>query len=104
MEDGLREPGAGGGRALTPDDLLWREELGEVALSPDGRWLAYVVKRPRATARFHKYEIAAVRPMSRRRVVSRQVDDPSPATGVACVQRSPRIWKACISPRMRRSK
>jgi Tol biopolymer transport system component len=29
------------------------EELGEVALSPDGRWLAYVVKRPRATAQFH---------------------------------------------------
>ena len=56
MEGGLRTPGAGGGRALTPDDLLWREELGEVALSPDGRWLAYVVKRPRATATFHKYD------------------------------------------------
>jgi len=41
---------------LTVDDLLRLEELGEVALSPDGRWLAYVVKRPRSMARFHKYD------------------------------------------------
>jgi len=32
------------------------EEFGEVALSPDGRWLAYVLKRPRSTATFHKYD------------------------------------------------
>ena len=32
------------------------EELGELALSPDGRWLAYVVKRSRATANFHKHD------------------------------------------------
>jgi dipeptidyl aminopeptidase/acylaminoacyl peptidase len=38
---------------LTVDHLMRLEELGEVALSPDGRWLAYVVKRPRATAQFH---------------------------------------------------
>jgi hypothetical protein len=35
------------GHRLTPDDLLRREEIGEVALSPDGRLLAYVLKRPR---------------------------------------------------------
>ncbi len=27
-----------------------------MAFSPDGRWLAYVVKRPRSTATFHKYD------------------------------------------------
>ncbi len=43
-------------RRLTPKDLLRREELGEVALSPDGRRLAYVVKRPRLSAAFHKHE------------------------------------------------
>jgi len=32
------------------------EELGEVALSPDARWLAYVLKRPRSTATFHKHD------------------------------------------------
>jgi dipeptidyl aminopeptidase/acylaminoacyl peptidase len=52
----LTAPGADRQGPLTPDDLLRLEELGEVALSPDGRWLAYVVKRPRATARFHKYD------------------------------------------------
>jgi len=41
---------------LTVDDLLRLEEFGEVALSPDGRWLAYVVKRPRSMARFHKHD------------------------------------------------
>ncbi len=46
-------------RALTTDDLLELEELGEVALSPDGRWLAYVVKRPRLTATFLKYDFLA---------------------------------------------
>ncbi len=46
-------------RRLTVDDLLKLEEVGEVALSPDGRWLAYVLKRPRSTARFHKYDFLA---------------------------------------------
>jgi len=46
-------------RPLTPDDLLRREEVGEVALSPDGRWLAFVVRRPRLTASFHKYDFLA---------------------------------------------
>ena len=40
-------------RPLTPDDLQRREELGHVTLSPDGRWLAYVVRRARSTAAFH---------------------------------------------------
>lgn len=59
MEEGLRSPGAGGGRALTPDDLLSLEELGEASLSPDGRWLAYVVRRARSTATFHKHDFLA---------------------------------------------
>ena len=37
-------------RPFTPDDLMLLEEIGEVALSPDGQWLAYVIKRPIATA------------------------------------------------------
>ena len=43
-------------RPLTVEDLLRLEEFGEMALSPDGRWLAYVLKRPRLTAKFHKYD------------------------------------------------
>ncbi|MDQ4049449.1 MAG: hypothetical protein M3131_08735, partial [Actinomycetota bacterium] len=56
MEAELRAPGAGQKRPLTTGDLLRLEELGEVALSPDGRWLAYVVKRSRSSASFHKYD------------------------------------------------
>lgn len=37
-------------RPLAPDDLFRLEELGQIALSPDGKWLAYVVRRPKATA------------------------------------------------------
>lgn len=43
-------------RPLTPHDLSGLEELSGPALSPDGRWLAYVRKRPRRTATFHKYD------------------------------------------------
>jgi len=43
-------------RALRPRDLLNVEELGEAALSPDGRRLAYVLRRPRSTATFHKHD------------------------------------------------
>lgn len=40
-------------RPLTPDDLFKLEEVGQVALSPDGQWLAYVIKRSKATALIH---------------------------------------------------
>jgi dipeptidyl aminopeptidase/acylaminoacyl peptidase len=40
-------------RPLTPDDLFKLEEVGQVALSPDGQWLAYVVRRAKATALIH---------------------------------------------------
>lgn len=40
-------------RPLTPDDLFRLEELGQVALSPDGQWLAYVIRRPKSTALVH---------------------------------------------------
>ena len=43
-------------RPLTPRDLSGLEELPEAVLSPDGRRLAYVRKRPRRTAPFHKYD------------------------------------------------
>ena len=59
MEVELGSSGGGRRRRLTVDHLLQLEELGEVALSPDGRWLAYVVKRPRSTAKFHKYDFLA---------------------------------------------
>jgi len=46
-------------RPLTPDDLLALERFGakgalpDVALSPDGRYIAYVLQRPRSTAAVH---------------------------------------------------
>jgi dipeptidyl aminopeptidase/acylaminoacyl peptidase len=43
-------------RRLTPHDLSCLEELPEAALSPDGRWLAFVRKRPRRTTTFHKHD------------------------------------------------
>ena len=43
-------------RCLTPHDLSGLEALSAAALSPDGRWLAYVRTRPRRTATFHKYD------------------------------------------------
>ena len=43
-------------RPLTTGDLLRLEQLGDVALSPDGSWLAFVVKRSRSSAKFHKYD------------------------------------------------
>jgi dipeptidyl aminopeptidase/acylaminoacyl peptidase len=44
-------------RPLTPQDLSGLEELPGAALSPDGTWLAYLRKRPRHTAAFHKYDL-----------------------------------------------
>lgn len=41
---------AGQGRPLTPDDLFKLTELGNAAISPDGKWVAYVIKRPKITA------------------------------------------------------
>lgn len=37
-------------RPLTTDDLYSVEEIGQTAISPDGEWLAYVIKRPRSSA------------------------------------------------------
>lgn len=45
-----------GPRLLTAHDLSCLEELSEPALSPDGRRLAYVRKRARNTATFHKHD------------------------------------------------
>ncbi len=42
-------------RAMTVDDVLRLEELGDVAFSPDGAWLAYVVKRAK-TVTYHKWD------------------------------------------------
>jgi dipeptidyl aminopeptidase/acylaminoacyl peptidase len=42
-------------RPMTPDDVLRLEELGDLALSPDGMWLAYVVKRAK-TVTYHKWD------------------------------------------------
>lgn len=42
-------------RALTPDDILRLEELGDVTFSPDGTWLAYVVRRAK-TVTYHKWD------------------------------------------------
>ncbi|MDQ6778407.1 MAG: hypothetical protein M3071_19795, partial [Actinomycetota bacterium] len=56
MQVKLTTPGAARTGRLTVDDLLRLEDLGGVALSPDGRWLAFVRQRPRLTAAFHKYD------------------------------------------------
>src|SRR5258708_32174072 len=46
-------------RPFTPDDMFRLEELPntfaspDVALSPDGQWLAYVLLRPKSTAIHH---------------------------------------------------
>lgn len=37
-------------RPLTTDDLFKLEEIGQTAISPDGEWLAYVIKRSRESA------------------------------------------------------
>src|SRR5258707_11902594 len=37
-------------RSMTPDDLCRLETVGEITVSPDGAWVAYVLKRPRDTA------------------------------------------------------
>ena len=42
-------------RPLIPDDLMRLEEVGDAAFSPDGKWLAYVVKRSKKTT-FHKWD------------------------------------------------
>ena len=38
-------------KRLTTDDVFHLEELGKVAFSPDGKWLAYVLKRPKIEAK-----------------------------------------------------
>jgi dipeptidyl aminopeptidase/acylaminoacyl peptidase len=42
-------------RPMTPDDVLRLEEVGDVSFSPDGNWLAYVVKRAK-TVTYHKWD------------------------------------------------
>ena len=42
-------------RPMAPDDVLRLEELGDVAFSPDGTWLAYVVRRAK-TVTYHKWD------------------------------------------------
>jgi dipeptidyl aminopeptidase/acylaminoacyl peptidase len=41
-------------RPMTVDDIFKLKEIGSVAVSPDGQWLAYVLKRPRAQAVHYK--------------------------------------------------
>src|SRR5580704_1577590 len=43
-------------KTLTPDDLFRLEEIGAEVLSPDGQWLAYVLRRPKVTAINHKHD------------------------------------------------
>src|ERR1051325_5657449 len=40
-------------RTLWPDDLMSIDEIGEVAISPDGQTIAFVRRRPRLSA--HEY-------------------------------------------------
>ncbi len=40
-------------KTLTVDDLLLLESIGRTALSPDGRFLAFVVQRPKMAAKTH---------------------------------------------------
>jgi hypothetical protein len=45
---------AGERRPMTVEDLFTIEQLGEIAASPDGEWLAVVVKRARTTREVYK--------------------------------------------------
>src|SRR5687767_12324768 len=58
-----RSQTAPNGRAMTPDDLLTRQTLGETALSPDGKWVAIVVERPRKAG--ESYERGYLRGLER---------------------------------------
>ncbi|HLA10594.1 MAG TPA: prolyl oligopeptidase family serine peptidase [Pyrinomonadaceae bacterium] len=40
-------------RPLTSDDVFRIEELSDVKISPDGKWLAYVIKRPKSAIKDH---------------------------------------------------
>jgi dipeptidyl aminopeptidase/acylaminoacyl peptidase len=42
-------------RPMTPDDLFRMEDVGDVVFSPDGNWLAYVLKRAKSVT-FHKWD------------------------------------------------
>jgi dipeptidyl aminopeptidase/acylaminoacyl peptidase len=46
-------------RPLTPDDLFRLEEVGAVVVSPDGNWVAYVLKRAKSTAKNFKQDFLA---------------------------------------------
>lgn len=43
-------------RHITTGDLFRMEQLDDTAVSPDGKWLAYVLKRPKMTATHHKLD------------------------------------------------
>ena len=43
-------------RHMTVEDLFRLEEIGDTTLSPDGKWLAYVVRRPKASAAHFKQD------------------------------------------------
>lgn len=51
------------GRAMTPEDLLTRQALRETVLSPDGKWAAIVVERPRKVG--ESYERGYLRGLER---------------------------------------
>src|SRR5215472_1060419 len=39
-------------RPFVPDDIFRLAEMADVSLSPDGQWVAYVLKRPKADGGF----------------------------------------------------
>ncbi|HEU4767544.1 MAG TPA: hypothetical protein VFS77_09215, partial [Pyrinomonadaceae bacterium] len=45
----IKDPsdGPAKGRPMTPEDLLTKQTIAETSLSPDGKWAAIVVERPR---------------------------------------------------------
>lgn len=65
-------------RSLTTDDLFNLQEIGQVAISPDGEWLAYVIKRSRSSALiqtrlFWKVMTGATSGLFRQREVNRKI-------------------------------
>jgi len=46
----------GGPRPFSTDDLFRLEHLADLSFSPDGKWLTYVIKRPKSTSADHKME------------------------------------------------
>jgi len=97
---GVRGISAQPQRPLTVEDIFKLEELGAVAVSPDGQWLAYVIKRPRARAVHYKLDYLNGNDRSDVWVISAKGDRPKNVTNGATDGAG--FWVPAWSPDSRR--